>query len=91
MCIVVKKNGKMKKIYQIFITDTHVVQLEEMSSLVQFKSKRKAFLDGAGSVFCISGYPHPTRIGSLHSDSNAIRWDWKRVGQSLLDGTVMLK
>ena len=82
MCIVVKKNGKMKKIYQIFITDTHVVQLEEMSSLV---------LDGAGSVFCISGYPHPTRIGSLHSDSNAIRWDWKRVGQSLLDGTVMLK
>ena len=51
---------------------------------IAFTSKRKAFLDGAGSIFSLTGPPLSSfSFGDQSTDAKALQSDWNAVGYDI--------
>ncbi len=51
---------------------------------IAFTSKQKAFLDGAGSIFSLTGSPLSSfSYGDQSTDAKALQSDWDAVGSDI--------
>ncbi len=92
MKVVVNKthSGRIK-IYCLKTPTGDVVYKKQIAPMVKRKTASATMLEGSQTLFNIAGPKGRVRMRSIRHDSYAMREDWSRVGQSVLDGMIVAK
>ncbi len=87
--VVKKKPKRCSIVYRISRTDFPAIVYRQFPRIVPEDNAVDNFVLGSGTLFNIPGYSN-IQIHTSMDDMEMIRGDWDRVGQSLLDGVIML-
>lgn len=89
MKVIVTKSVKGNIPYYRFLAGPGIIIHSKLiSPVINEQSSSLSFFKGMGSLLNVAGPNTPIIYRSSKGDLTAIRRDWERVGQSLLDGVI---